>query len=565
MRRNFKFCKYLISEVKFIFILSLIVIALVHVSSYLLPYANKLIFDKFFFAKDYKDLFLYFGIFAAILVFSKLIIRLERMFSYYIDERVNVSFRKNSLIAIFKKDFHDYSKHNYGELETIYNNSVEMISNSIYSITESVIAIPIAIFIGLNLIVSITPFLIIFLVLEVAFMMLTSRFGAVKRSKYYEGTLEARKNYFNHLEKTYNAFENIRLNFNQNFAFKRLFEKNNLYKKKNLDYLNMNTIIMTIFDLIDIMFEIATIFFFILMIKKNSATPGDYFAYVGIKTTFVGVFNGLAQINLRYKELDVAINDINNMIKIEELIEFKEPKKDVQLNKISNLSLRNLKFSYTNESPMYDFNYDFTKGNIYVIQGENGIGKSTFIRLLTGLLKPNSGGVMVNDENNIDYFTETQLFNKIKVLTQKPVLYDDSLINNIVPDNSNISEKEMDAYFESFFDITDILKIYDNDFNSNILEDGIRLSGGQVKRIAMQNMFCSNADVLIFDEPFGELDEKTKIKFYSLIKSYYHDKIIIMISHEAGWKWDCNEMLLKLELDEKNVITFKNNEKIMIS
>lgn len=553
MKKNYNFCKYLVSNVRGLFVFSIIGLLFVHIFSYVLPYVNKIIIDKFFYDKNFDKYLQYIFMFIFIMIFTKIVFRIEKILSYYIEEKSNAAFRKKFLNLLFSKNITEYSKHNYGEIETIYNDSLPMISNSIYCITESLIAIPVAIILGGGLIINISPFLSVFLMIEIITMMITAKVGSIKRSEAYKRTLRGRKKYFGYLEKTINSFEGIRSNFLKPFVFERLFDKCDDYKLKNLRYHNINSIIMSIFDCTDIIFEIGTLIFFILMIKLDKVTPGDYFAYVSMKIVFVGVFNGLAQISLRYKELDVAVDEISSLIDIGNLSKNHDVKKRAIVENISNIAIKDVHFSYGKETSVFKLNFNFKKGNIYVIHGENGVGKSTLIRLLTGLLKPNKGKICINDQD-INSFMDYQLSGKIKVLTQNVTLFDDSIARNLMLTNTNYNKKDIDLSMEKYFDITDILSKYKNGLESNVFEDGIKLSGGQKKKIAIQSMFCSNADVLIFDEPFSELDAKSKDIFYECLKEIRTHKIVIIISHQRNWNWNANEVFLDLVLKDNNSI-----------
>ena len=89
--------------------------------------------------------------------------------------------------------------------------------------------------------------------------------------------------------------------------------------------------------------------------------------------------------------------------------------------------MKNINFSYekNNKKILKNFNYDLKQNIFYGIKGETGIGKSTFLDVISGLLKPNSGEILVN-RKKIDIM-ETNWFNKISYVTQNVNLLDDTL------------------------------------------------------------------------------------------------------------------------------------------
>lgn len=544
MKRNLRFCRFFYSKVKGLFFMNLGALLLVHIFAYAVPYATKVVMDRFFFQKNYQNLWIYLCGFIGVLVFAKVISTVERITAFQTDEKANCQFRNRSFQVLFKKSYTQYSIHNYGEVDTVYNDSIMKISNSIYCILESMISVPTALILGGGLILTISPLLFIFLSAEILLMMGAVKMGARKRAKAYEKSLKARKSYFNSLQKTVNSFENIRANFIETKVFKRLFHKSDVYKSEKIKYHNKAAMVNFGFDLIEVVFQIATIIFFIFMIKENGATPGEYLAYIGVKEVIIGVFNGAAQMSIRYKELDVAVQDIDKLVQLEKLMSRETSRSVRQLEDIREITMDNVRFTYDDSSFNYNFNLRFKRGNIYVIQGENGIGKSTLIRMVTGLIQPQSGRVLINDRD-LNSLEGDVLFNRIRVLTQNTVLFDDTLRNNLM--------REEDKPSEEYFDLNGIIQKYSNGIQSNVFEDGINLSGGQVKKIAMNSMFYSDSEVLIFDEPFAALDEQSKAEFYGYIKKIHVDKIIIMISHESSWQWDCNEVFMSMREKDNNV------------
>ena len=170
------------------------------------------------------------------------------------------------------------------------------------------------------------------------------------------------------------------------------------------------------------------------------------------------------------------------------------------------IKLDNVSFSYTdnnNDKIIEDLNFEIKKNSKIAIIGKSGIGKSTFLDILTGLRNPTNGNIILN--KNI-YMDLEAYFKKISYVDQSPYLIDDNLKNNIT-----FGEAEFDQ--KSFTRSTDLSLVNDfvSDINLNLNksfgEDGKKLSGGQKQRISIARALYRNPDVLILDEPTSALDK----------------------------------------------------------
>ena len=271
--KNFAFISFLLQKVKPLFLFTLLFTIITNVMYYVVPLVTKIVIDTFFYEKAYDRLGLYIPLFGGALLFSSLSTRFERYLSMLQEEKINESFRERFIRCFFSKDFDDYTIHNYGQVETIFNNNLSTINNSIYCIVESFIASPVGLLIGASFIYSITPVLGLFMLGEILLMFLAVKFAAERRVKRYKEQLSSEKEYFNQLEKTVNSFEHIRFNFLMPFTFKRLFHRSSSYREKNMAYFKVETAAQLAFDIIGLVFEILFILYFVLLMMKERATP----------------------------------------------------------------------------------------------------------------------------------------------------------------------------------------------------------------------------------------------------------------------------------------------------
>tara|TARA_Y100001958_G_C21227587_1_gene553049 strand:+ start:55 stop:1740 length:1686 start_codon:yes stop_codon:yes gene_type:complete len=221
--------------------------------------------------------------------------------------------------------------------------------------------------------------------------------------------------------------------------------------------------------------------------------------------------------------------------------EFKEysKKKEVSLSfknesSIKKLSINNASFRFGKNKILNNFNYKFIRNNVYGLYGESGKGKSTFLMILSGLIKLDKGNIKIN---NISYGNKKfYLENRIGFMSQYNVLLDDSLINTIFLESKVNKEKILKAkYYLTKFKLKKLSKFLKEDKNQNYSLNRI-LSGGERQRLSIIRTILLGGDILFFDEPTSSLDLKNEKIVMKEIQHLKKDKIIIVSTHKKGLK-----------------------------
>ena len=197
----------------------------------------------------------------------------------------------------------------------------------------------------------------------------------------------------------------------------------------------------------------------------------------------------------------------------------KEEKKDIIIGK-------NITFSYKDKTILDNQSFSFKKGEHIGIIGESGSGKSTFLKLLAGLLTPSSGTLTVDDESD-----PQKIMKKISMVMQEAMIMPLTIKEHILL-GKEISEEKMD----------EILKATRLDTWIASLPDGIEtylgdradaLSGGQAQRIAIARAIAKDADIILLDEPTSSLDKDTIKDVMEALETLTDGKSVIHVTHQA--------------------------------
>lgn len=220
-------------------------------------------------------------------------------------------------------------------------------------------------------------------------------------------------------------------------------------------------------------------------------------------------YNSLPDINKLAKELktEVSIRDLR--AKIKDLKIEKDIKHYSDLD-IPTINIKNLSFDYDKENILNSINLRVHKAEILSLIGENGGGKTTLLKNIAGILKPNSG--------------EVSVYGKVGYLSDNP---NDYLFNDTVYKELKFSNAED----------SEIKKVAANLLIEDILKENPRdLSGGQRQKVAIATILVTNPDILLLDEPTKGLSSKDKKYLRDLLISLQNQGMtIVIISHDMSF------------------------------
>ena len=216
--------------------------------------------------------------------------------------------------------------------------------------------------------------------------------------------------------------------------------------------------------------------------------------------------------------------------------------------------MKNVNFAYDVKKPVLNnININIEKNKTIGIVGESGTGKTTLFDLITGLLSPQSGEIKIGGVNHLDL--DKILFrSNIGYVTQEPVLFNDTISNNISLWQHGTNKKKYKekitraakmAFCEKF-----ILKTI-NGYDTIIGDKGIKLSGGQKQRIAIARELFRDPEIMIFDEATSSLDTKSENYIHQSISKLKGSRIFIIISHRLSTIKDCDYIYV---LSEGNIV-----------
>lgn len=213
------------------------------------------------------------------------------------------------------------------------------------------------------------------------------------------------------------------------------------------------------------------------------------------------------------------------------------------------LSLKNISFSYGSTPVLKDISYDFEKGKIYCIVGKSGAGKTTLLSLLSGLASPSGGNIFYDDKDiaKIDKYRFRSkyigvVFQSFNLITKFTALENVVLSMDIAGVRKVNKKKKALELLES-------VGLDEDEASRRVLH----LSGGQQQRVAIARALSYNPDIILADEPTGNLDKDTQDEIMGIFRDLANSgKCVILVSHSADVANACDECYELTKISGKN-------------
>ena len=191
------------------------------------------------------------------------------------------------------------------------------------------------------------------------------------------------------------------------------------------------------------------------------------------------------------------------------------------------------KYSGTDKKVLDNFNLKLKTGDKLLIQGSIGSGKSSLIKLLLGLFKPNKGDITINDIS-MDELNKKTIRSRIGIVSQDVLLFHGTILDNIRLDKKEINEVKIIELLAKL-DLANFPEQFENGLNTVIYKNAQSVSGGQAKVIALLRALYTYKDVIVLDETTSNLDNSVEDKIINAFMKKNISDMLIVITHDDGW------------------------------
>jgi subfamily B ATP-binding cassette protein MsbA len=295
-----------------------------------------------------------------------------------------------------------------------------------------------------------------------------------------------------------------------------------------------------------------------LVLSGDILSPGSFITYVALFSQIINPAKALSQavynVNRGTATLDrlneiletpVTVNDITNPI---QLSEFKD-----------SITFENVGFSYQDDTILHNINLTVKKGKLVALVGSSGAGKSTLADLVPRFHDVSEGQLLIDGVNIKDYSLHS-LRQQISIVTQEPILFNDTIAANIALGKPEATEEEIIAAAK-IANAYDFIIKKEGGFNSTIGDRGSKLSGGERQRLTIARAVLKNPPILILDEATSALDTESEKLVQDAINNMMQNRTSIVIAHRLSTIRHADEIIVM----QKGKIVERGNHETLLA
>jgi len=275
--------------------------------------------------------------------------------------------------------------------------------------------------------------------------------------------------------------------------------------------------------------------------NEGSLTGPTFFMYIGFFTQIINPFKNLSSAYSNMKKGSAALERIEQIldaeVSIKELPDAKPVKDFTQ-----QIELKHVRFAYGEKIILDDINLVIPKGKTVALVGASGAGKSTLVDLIPRFHDVTSGELLV-DGINVKEYKLDDLRRLMGVVSQDPILFNDTIYNNIILGTSGATQEKVEEAARVASAHTFISQKPEG-YLTEVGDRGTRLSGGERQRVTIARAILKNPPILILDEATSSLDTESERMVQDAINHLMQHRTCIVIAHRLSTVRNADEIIV---------------------
>jgi subfamily B ATP-binding cassette protein MsbA len=290
---------------------------------------------------------------------------------------------------------------------------------------------------------------------------------------------------------------------------------------------------------------LCTVFWYggrIILDKSGSAMDADQFiSYIAIFGLMINPAKSLSTSYYNLQKGGAAAERIEQILFTPDLIiEKANPVSATAFNNA--IEFKNVSFKYDDTTILSNVNFSLPKGTTVALVGSSGAGKSTLADLLPRFHEVSEGEILIDGINIKDY-SISSLRGLMGIVTQEPLLFNDSIKSNIALGVENPPQQEIE-HAAAIANAHAFITQKEEGYNSNIGERGNKLSGGERQRLTIARAVFKNPPILILDEATSSLDTESERLVQDAIDNLMQERTSLVIAHRLSTVRHANLILV---------------------
>ncbi|MEP6701328.1 MAG: ABC transporter ATP-binding protein [Bacteroidota bacterium] len=474
---------------------------------------------------------------------------------------------KNRIVNQLREDLYDkilrlpigfFTEKRKGDLMSRMTNDVSEVEGSVVGTLEGWIRDPLTIIVTLTVLFLISVQLTLFILILIPVLGLI--IGRVTKSlkKHSQQVANKYGETLSTLDETLGGLRVIKA-----FNIEKILRQK--FFKGNTELLNAKNSISYRRDLASPLSEVMGVMLFTLvlyyggrLVLNNQLLEASAFlGYLGIFYNIINPAKALSTSFSNMRKGGAAINRIEEILKTPVMVDDNPGGK--QLTTFTNkIEFKNARFAYDDAVILYDINLLVEKGKTIALVGSSGAGKSTLADLVPRFHDVTSGEVLIDGINIKDYslFSVRSL---MSIVTQEPILFNDTIANNIALGFHEATEEQI-IEAAKIANAHDFIIKKEGGYQSNIGDRGSKLSGGERQRLTIARAVLKNPPILILDEATSSLDTESERLVQDAINNMMQNRTSIVIAHRLSTIRHADEIIV---LQKGKIVERGNHEELL--
>ena len=266
-------------------------------------------------------------------------------------------------------------------------------------------------------------------------------------------------------------------------------------------------------------------------VVNNKSTPGQFMSFLAAVMLLYDPIKKISRLNSTVQQGLAALDRVFDVIETEP--DIKDPPSPLTIADTPHqIEFRDVWFSYGDKPVLKKINLEIDKGAVLALVGMSGGGKSTLVSLIPRFFDVIQGGIHI-DDIDIRHLRVSDLRRQIAMVTQEPILFNETVRDNIAYGNTKAGEKEIIEAAKAAY-AHDFIMDFPQGYDTLIGELGSRLSGGEKQRICIARALLKDAPILILDEATSALDTEAEVLVQKALENLMKGRTTLVIAHRLS-------------------------------
>ncbi len=445
---------------------------------------------------------------------------------------------------ILRMDLPFFGDLSTGQLMARTSSDITTLNQGITSVMDVGIQSPLTIIMILFLLVYISPELFFYSLLAMPFVAFATAYFGKRVRRVSRKAQEDTADVMDIMQETYEGIRVVKAFGTEDYESQRLKVSNDRAYRSYMKRQAIRKMVSPLMEYLGILAAVAVLMVGAhLIIREKTLKIEDFIIFL---VAVSRLYRPIKEFGKIHMQVQMGMAGADRVFEIMDTkATLKEAPDAVPMPRIrEGVVFENVGFSYSSkrETALQDINLTIPQGRVFALVGLSGAGKTTFANLLCRFYDPTAGRVLI-DGKDLRQFSIKSLRERIAIVTQEIILFNESIKNNIAYGRPDTPFEEVEqaarlAYAHDF-----IMQLPEG-YETQIGQHGSKLSGGQRQRLSIARAILKNPDILVFDEATSSLDSEAEEQIHPAMENLIRGRITLLIAHRLSTVMMANQIIV---------------------